>query len=173
MIEEKFNFLEDLYHQELLNNFKSKEFPYYLIRSVTNKNSLDDYHLSHIFYSNGDGILSKYYDLLKPLFNAIDINVIVRAKLNLNFKNNEKRIHGGFHRDFEIGKNTGVPLPNLKNAILYLSTTNGELLIKDKNETKKILCEKNKLVTFSNNLEHTATTHTDKELRYCININYF
>ena len=69
------------------------------------------------------------------------------------------------HIDQDIKNNK-----KLKTAIYYVNTNNGYTKFKKNN--KKIISEKNKLIIFDNDLEHTGSTCTDDRLRVVINFNY-
>ena len=45
-------------------------------------------------------------------------------------------------------------------------------LIEENGNTIEVESEANSMVVFPNTLRHTGTTHTDKEFRYVLNINY-
>lgn len=168
MIQVHKNFLDKIVHQGIFEEIKSDRFPYYQSGSIQkNKN---DFHFSHILFNNNQGIISNSYKFFSPIFEKLDVKVMVRAKLNLNVKESFKRIIGGYHYDFS--DENKVPLKEIKVAIYYFNTTNGETLIKENNKEKKIECLENSLVTFPNTLEHTGTSHTDTNFRYVLNINY-
>ena len=165
------NFLDKQTHKELFDLIQSKEFGWYF-------NSLDtiDTQLCHwllaLGYDYAVTAPSDFYKLFKPLFKQLDIKILHRAKLNLTVRQDKLRILGGFHNDCYTDEEHTQPIEELKVSIYYFNTTNGQTLIKENGKIKKIDCEANSLVTFSNTLEHTAMTHTDEQFRYVLNLNY-
>jgi len=164
------NFLDKQTHKELFDLIQSKEFGWYF-------NSLDTIDTQFCHWLLEVGYKSTYtpsnfYKFFQPLFNHLDIQILLRAKLNLSVKQDKLRILGGFHNDFYRDKEQTQPIEELKVSIYYFNTTNGQTLIKENGKIKKIDCEANSLVTFSNTLEHVAMTHTDEQFRYVLNLNY-
>jgi len=53
-----------------------------------NKN---DFHFSHILFNNNQGIISNSYKFFSPIFEKLDVKVLVRSKLNLTVKESSKR----------------------------------------------------------------------------------
>ena len=66
--------------------------------------------------------------------------------------------------------NNTEKLKNMRTAIYYVNTNNGETIFKN---GKKEKSTENKMVIFSPNLEHAGTTHTDSLTRILINFNYY
>lgn len=155
----------------IVNLVKNPNFPLYKSDSLTTNKK--DFHFSHIIYENNKGVVSDTYHHFQPVFEALDVQVLVRAKINLTIKEPTNRIIGGYHIDLsKTVDDKKIPLDELKIAILYLNTTNGQTWIKKDNEIVKVDCIENSVVTFPNTLEHTATSHTDTNFRYVLNINY-
>ena len=55
-------------------------------------------------------------------------------------------------------------------SIFYMNTTNGPTILEDGTE---IECRANRLVSYSNEIQHAAVLCTDAEYRVVINLNYF
>jgi len=136
--------------------FFHKNFPWYLIDGILNPKSKDT-QLVHMFVDKGK-ILSSYFENLYPIFKKLNITDLVRVKANLQLRTNYKNI-GGFHIDYK----------NIKTAVYYINTNNGTTIFKN---GKKIKSEKNKIVIFDSNQQHSGTTCTDKQVRIVLNINY-
>ena len=114
----------------------------------------------HNFYSN-EKPFSSYFDLLKPIFDKINVRSLVRVKANLQPRTHE-RITYGMHTDNDLNCNT---------AIYYINTNNGETLFENK---QTVTSEENKIVVFPSHFKHAATTNTcDKKYRIVLNLNYF
>ena len=98
----------------------------------------------------------------KTILDYLNTKAIVRIKANLNHKENDINIHG-YHTDFNY--------ENLKTAIYYVNTNNGFTIFKK--DGKKILSQKNKIVIFDSNEQHSGTSCIDKPFRLAINFNYY
>jgi len=170
------NFLDNQTHKELFDLIQSTKFDWYQVKCVQPPLITKDTQFCHWLLALGlDYAIvapSNFYKVFKPLFKQLDITILHRAKLNLTVRQDELRILGGFHNDFYRDKEQTQPIEELKVAIYYFNTTNGQTLIKENGKIKKIDCEANSLVTFSNTLEHTGMTHTDEQFRYVLNLNY-
>jgi hypothetical protein len=70
----------------------------------------------------------------------------------------------GWHSDYNLNNTT---------AILYLNTCNGGTELKIKKEIKFIKAEENKLLIFPSKTIHRASTSSDTDIRYILNLNYF
>ena len=135
-------------------------FSWYLNKIVPPEN-IKDHQMTHIFFDN-NRITSDFFNILNPILNYLNPKAIVRIKANLNHKENDINIHG-YHTDFNY--------ENLKTAIYYVNTNNGFTIFKK--DGKKILSQKNKIVIFDSNEEHSGTNCTDKPFRLAINFNYY
>lgn len=161
------NFLPKELHSYLFNLIKSAEFPWYQTPPLTDDKV--DVQFGHSLYFN-HGKASDWFDEFIPIFNQIGISAFNRIKLNLNCRQTEKRIVGGYHCDFIVGDKAPK---HFTTSIYYFNDTNGETLVKEKGKIKKIPCVANSLVTFPNDYLHTGTTHTDDSFRYILNLNYY
>ena len=167
MINVKKNFLSKEIHKDLFSVIKSDEFAWFHTKTLQKQKTNDIQFCHSLYHSNN--VASNYFNTLKPLFDKLNVKIFHRVKLNVSFKDNEKRILGGYHHDLYWNNK---PLEELKVAIYYFNTTNGKTLIKENNKIKEIDCVENTLITFPNTLEHTGTTHTDVPFRYVLNVNY-
>ena len=160
------NVLNDSIHRNILSTVEAHEVSWH--KSEVLRNS-KDYQFSHTIYEDHN-VTSNLFDVFKPLFTKLEIKLFHRVRLNCNIKKNDNRILGGFHIDYgDI--NTLIP-ENLMIGIYYLNSTNGKTLIKENGKIREIKCIANSVVLFSGNLEHSGTTHTDKDFRYVLNLNY-
>jgi len=151
----------------IANTIMSGEFPWFYTPSVTmqEKATLMDYQFFHPVYIQ-DQIVSNYFQLLGPLFEAINAFSIFGCKVNCNPYSGDTIHEHGMHQDVR-------DLPNglrINTAVFYLNTNNGYTLVKSTNE--KIESVANRLVTFDSEEYHTGSTTTDKKARYVVNINY-
>jgi hypothetical protein len=131
-------------------NFKVKE----------EESDLKDFQFVHtIFYEYS--IQSKYFYEILPLLNLIDAAAFLKIKINLTTRWDEI---------IEFDPHVDHLVDNAKTSIFYLNSNNGYTrFIK---ENKKVFSKENRLVTFSSNLEHCGSTHTNTKIRSLININY-
>ena len=151
------NFLNNLEFQKIKQSILNPYFDWYYQSSKVSDND-GGQQFTHIFFSE-DGKMSNFFNILKPIFFKLKAKDIIRAKINLTHK---KEIIKQFAYHVDTHK-------KCKTAIFYLNTNNGKTLFKDNKEITSI---KNRMVIFASNLEHTGTTHTDKDFRIVLNINY-
>ena len=108
---------------------------------------------------------SNFFRLIEPILNKLPIKKLVKAKVNLQVKNNSFQITP-FHTDF--------PEPELNRylttSIVYLNTNNGKTVFENQQEIDSV---KGRIVTFPCHLKHAATTHTDTDIRIVLNLNYY
>jgi len=135
-------------------------FAWYL-NLITPPKNIKDHQMTHIFFDD-NRITSDFFYILNPILDYLNPKAIVRIKANLNHKENGINIHG-YHTDFNY--------KNLKTAVYYVNTNNGFTIFKK--DGKKILSQKNKIVIFDSNEEHSGTNCTDKPFRLAINFNYY
>tara|TARA_R110000803_G_scaffold46487_1_gene97567 strand:- start:88 stop:600 length:513 start_codon:yes stop_codon:yes gene_type:complete len=162
------NFLDAETHANLYATVQSIDIPWYKNVVVQPPLITEDVQFVHELYANHN-VISNFYNTFTPIFDKLNVQLFHRVKLNLTLKQEEKRILGGYHTDWNVN---GAPFKELKIAIYYFNTTNGETVIKENGKINTVNCVENSLVTFSNKLEHTAMTHTDTSFRYVLNINY-
>jgi hypothetical protein len=98
--------------------------------------------------------------LLTPILEKLEIDTLLKAKINLTPKAETIYEHG-FHTDM---KDLGVTT-----AIFYLNTNNGYTAFRDGSRVESVA---NRVVVFDSLTEHTGTTCTDIDPRLVLNINY-
>jgi hypothetical protein len=153
------NVLKEEDSLKIKNKLESSFFPWYVTIGINN-NFDKNFQFTHNFYSDYS-IQSEYFNLLLPIIEILRPISILRIKANLLTKEN-KIIEHGMHCDNDFKHN--------KTAIYYVNDNNGYTKFEN---GKKIISEKNKLVTFKTNIKHTGTTCTDNLFRIIINFNYF
>lgn len=160
------NLLSPYDFNELKRNILQNYFPWQLSLGVVDgENPVFDpkynYQFYHTFYDQPITI-SREFDYLHPIFNAVKPQVLIRAKLNLT-PNTPENIEYGFHTD--------LPEPLSKNAmtaVYYLNTNNGYTIVGD----QKVDTIENRLVVFPADTPHTGATCTDESYRIVLNLNY-
>jgi hypothetical protein len=161
------NFLDSEIFYKIQKEFMSRQFPWYYQNTVVDdsdeeKLDPDVYQFTHIIWSISDGgVLSKYFDIIRPIVKKLNAISILKIKSNLLTKKENPKYYK-YHRDFVY--------PTAKTSILYLNTNNGTTIFKNGEEIKSV---ENRLVTFDNSLYHTGKSCTDKSVRVLLNFNYF
>jgi|SaaInlV_120m_DNA_3_1039746.scaffolds.fasta_scaffold00676_7 hypothetical protein len=152
---------------------KSRNFKWSRSRCLPDGNFADEvkYNLqfTHMFYSNGshgssESTVCEFYSFIMPLLQIMDIDVLIKVKANLTV-NRGKQYSQGMHVD--VPKNLQA---RGKTAIYYLNETDGGTLFEN---GEFVTGNKNRLVIFRNNINHSAVTHTsDSPDRVVINFNW-
>ena len=153
------NFLDN----ETFNNIKNyilndEDFPWFYCQGKSSPTE-SSYQFVHIFYSN-DTINSRHFEILKPIFQKLEVQSLLRVKLNFSPKSDQFKTFD-FHRDVEA---------MCKTSIFYLNTNNGKTVFENGDEVES---RENRLITFPAHTNHTGTTHTDTDYRLVLNINHF
>ena len=148
----------------LKNVVLSNNFNWFYQQNVAYKKQFKEYaeetfYFTHTFYEY-DQPQSEHFNLLKPIFDKINLNCLARVKANL-YPNVNKFINHPFHTDGDFKH---------KGAIIYLNTNNGKTVLKDGTEINSI---ENRILLFNSFEEHCSTTCTDEKIRVNINLNYF
>lgn len=113
----------------------------------------------HPLYSSDNGLkYDKWYRIIKPLLNKLNIKQLFDIRANLLVPTQE-HIYHEFHTDRKV--------PH-KVALFYVTTCNGFTILKD---TAKVECIQNRMLLFDGSIEHHSVTSTDFP-RCAININY-
>jgi hypothetical protein len=112
----------------------------------------------HIFYKN-DEPSSHHFTVIRPLLDKLNIQRLIRVKLNLLTKT-PTIVEHDYHRDTESS--------NALTSILYLNTNDGYTRFKNKN----VKSEENTLLTFPSAMFHSGTTCTDQDFRLVLNVVY-
>ena len=152
------NFLPSFVFNFIKDRFLHKHFPWYHQNS---KVGIDDGNIqfTHLFYDKETKLSSKI-DLLKPIFDKLEVNTLLRAKVNLTLREDTIRAFD-YHVDIDYTKGN--------TAILYMNTNDGKTLFENGKEVDSVA---NRIVVFGNSLKHTGTTHTNDKYRIVLNINY-
>tara|TARA_R100001244_G_scaffold129710_1_gene101308 strand:- start:540 stop:1016 length:477 start_codon:yes stop_codon:yes gene_type:complete len=158
MIKIKDNFLDPFVFFNIKKEIMGKYFPWFY--NDCKVETGDDYfQFIHFFYKE-NVITSNYFDLIKPVLEKLKVKSLIRIKGNLTTKNTTIK---------PFGHHVDIPF-KCKTAILYINNNNGITVFE---RGKKIESRENRMITFSSNLKHTGTTHTDEKVRIVLNINYF
>ena len=150
------NFLDKEYFKAIQSQVLSNEFPWFLSTSVRGIPDAN-YQMCHVVYGNHQSY-SDFYNELGPLFDALDIFVALRIKLNL-LKREEKIIEHGMHIDVPNAPE------NALTSVLYMNTNNGYTKFESGDKVESV---ENRLVTFPNSLKHTGSTNTCDAIYRCV-----
>jgi hypothetical protein len=152
----------------ILGNSKFSDFPWFINYNVVDSDSeskcLYSYQFTHMIY-NECCPKSKYFELMYPILNKLNIISLIKIKVNLNPVTKEK-IQFDWHVDYKTKTN------KFKTAIYYINTNNGKTLLRENDSMIEVDSVENRILIFDQNLEHTGTTCTDKKIRCLINFNY-
>ena len=119
----------------------------------------DDWMYTHPLHSSDNGLkFDKYYSVVKPIINKLDIKKLFDIRANLLVPTKE-HIYHEFHTDREVPHTV---------ALFYVTTCNGFTILKD---TAKVECVQNRMLLFDGSIEHHSVSSTDS-LRCAININF-
>ena len=154
------NFLPLDQFKNLQNLILHLDFPWRIRKSMTNDDK--NIYFTHCFF-NENRITSELYDgYILPILGKLKCNapIQIRANMFLNKIFNKS----GWHSDYNLNNTT---------AILYLNTCNGGTELEIKKEIKFIKAEENKLLIFPSKTIHRASTSSDTNIRYILNLNYF
>jgi len=160
MIEIKDNFLDKENLKKIQTLTITNFFPYYYNDNKVTKGD-GDFQFTHILFKAYYN-QSNYFPTFVPILEKLKCKSLIRMKLNLTTRT-DIITKSKFHVDI---------LDNLdcKTAIFYLNSNNGMTIFKT---GKKIESIENRMIIFKSNLEHGGTSHTDKNIRLVLNINYY
>lgn len=157
------NFLEKELFFKICDTMYSDHFGWF-IQKYTDLPEDNNYQLTHLFYEN-DIPNSSFFDLIKPIFEKVNVNSLIRVKANLTFYDNN--VNNLFHID-----KPNIKL-NHKTSILYL-TDGGGTILKNKDKEEFIEAKENRFLTFDSQTPHKVVKHKiGKPFRIVINFNYF
>ena len=153
------NFLPKFYFDFFLERLFNRNFGWYFQNSKVLDND-NEQQFTHLFYQNNClQTPQENFDLVKPILEKLNVNKLLRVKLNLQIKEDKVR-PTLFHTDNTI--------ENATTSIFYLNTSNGKTLFRN-SEVESVA---NRMVIFPSHLEHAGTTHSDTKFRIVLNINY-
>ena len=168
MVHVKDNFLDKEFFNKIVDEFTSPHIPYYLQHGVVNANNDKDIQFTHQIYYFGQST-SHLFDMIQPLYKKLNVSTLLTCKVNFLYRT-DKVIQHGFHIDIDDTNKEQNKNYESKTAILYLNTNNGYTIFKN---GEKVYSVANRLVKFSNNLEHSGATNTCKTpYRLALIINY-
>ena len=153
------NFLDEENFKLLKDNLESSLFPWYYSPKVAYLNYESETFYFYHLIAFAETSSSFCFDLIRPILNKLDYEVLIRIKANL-YTNMGKLIEDPPHKDFNFSH---------KGAIFFINTNNAPTILQD---GIKIEAIENRLVKFDPSLLHNSTHPTDTKKRITINFNY-
>tara|TARA_Y100001937_G_scaffold107777_1_gene150758 strand:+ start:108 stop:635 length:528 start_codon:yes stop_codon:yes gene_type:complete len=146
----------------------SSFFPWYFNQSVINNDDPNEKHFQfvHTFIKHDEfnnaivNTPEKHLDIVRPVLSALNVNEVLRCKLNLTTRTPEPVTHGLHVDGIEGATHT---------AVFYLNTNNGGTVFEN---GKKYPSIANQAVVFDPKLLHSGVSCTDEKIRLVLNINY-
>ena len=172
------NFLDYRYYHVLKTAFCSDSAyraPFFYTTAIVNHDKLEhdyNFQFTHVLVGCGDGsgyasadekeIYSPYWKNVFPIFDKLDAQKVIRAKVNMRTRTPEI-YKSKFHVDI-LQKIEGH-----KTAIYYLNSNDGYTLFES---GEKVNSVGNRIVIFDGQLRHCGTSCTDQNIRCVLNINF-
>ena len=158
------NVLEDDYYTDIKSTlFNDKVFPWFWGDSQLSAG--DTFYFYHVFYVNNRPN-SPYFDVLQPIFNALDVQSLLNVRANLVTNTQgvgfNKKHRDNYTRDCDH-----------KTAIFHLTTNNGKTVLCYDDREEEIDTVENRLLMFDASTEHYSKHQTDEDRRVLLNINYY
>ena len=127
----------------------------------------EDYQLTHTFYLNGMvGSQNSY--IIDSIKDKLNINGIVRAKANLQFKSS-KVIENGYntpHLDVYDNKDLYI-------AVLMVNNSDGDTVIFNDNKQIRIPFRRNRIIYLKGGVYHAGNHPKNNDFRIVINFNFY
>ena len=155
------NFLPERDLKEIERVLYDQEFPWYTMNGVVYEGDTDK-RLAHFLYEEND--TDNYYPLFLPIYNELRAEFILKAKINLDLRDNKTYT---YHIDNYLFKEYN---PLFFTGIFNFTDCNGGTKFKE--DGKFIQSKRNRMVIFSSCLEHAGVCPTDEYFRYGLNINW-
>ena len=160
------NFLDQEEFDGLQNVIMGGEFSWFYSNVIDYQDDEDKYQFIHFFYKKYFPV-SPLTETIRPIVEIINPVSIYRIKANL-ITRTPNIIENTFHVD--VGNVSEEKLKHMTTSIFYMNTNNGYTEFED---STKIECIANRMITFPANMKHRGTSCTDEKRRVVINFNYF
>ena len=146
----------------IINNYEFQwTFEHNIVSSKFKNNRVDSwkyFYFFHLFYHEIQ--LSKFYEILLPLFKKVGFKTCIRAKANL-YPNSDILYEHEMHTDYSFSHVGGS---------LCLNSCDGYTKFEDGTKVDSIA---NRFYTFDASYKHCSTTTTNVPVRVNINLNFF
>lgn len=156
------NFLPDSDYKQIHEVVTGTDFPYYYQdHKVFRGDNFPQFF--HILWDPRRGLTSSFYPMFGSLLSALEISILLKAKLNLTLRTESPKM-SPMHCDNHC--------ENATTAIFYINTNNGYTLFGDGSKVNSVA---NRIVVFNSLTEHAGVSNTveDPEDRWVLNLNFF
>ena len=153
------NFLEEDIFKEIEKILMSDKFPWFFNDFKNDSDDINNFQFTHTVVRGNGNVESKFIQYMKPFFDKLNIKKIFRIKINLTTRT-QKLFNHLYHTDVPFECTT---------AIFYINSNNGKTIFKNGETVNSVA---NRMVIFNSNLQHAATSHTDKKSRVVVNFNF-
>ena len=158
------NLVKPKFFKPISEYISGSYFPWFLNKGINNSEGKDEKHFqfTHTFVKNR-GIVNtpkQHMSVIEPILSALDVNEVLRCKLNLTTRTSEPITHGLHVDGIEDATHT---------AVFYLNTNNGATVFENGKKYQSIA---NQAVIFNPDLKHSGISCTDEKVRLVLNINY-
>jgi len=160
------NFLPALQFRQIKEYLTSDSFPWFAGTAIGGNEAVSEnynWQLYHMLYA-APNVISDSMPVIAPLFEKLNIALLIRVKANCNFITNEIVKHG-MHVDIEKTRLTDLTTT----AVYYINSNNGFTEFEDGSKVESV---ENRLVKFPATMKHTGTSCTNAKNRIVLNINY-
>ena len=164
------DFLPKEYHQAIMDDMLSNNFPwYYNPRTLEDESGVipdDKFIFVHLF-NNAVEVTSNWYPLINDMYKFIHkeqpFKRVYRCKANLS-TNQGKAVKHGAHQDLH-------DVEDYITCVYQVNKNNGMTVFDDpdKGIYQEVPSEGNQLIIFSGNILHYGVTQTDEKARVVIN----
>jgi len=162
------NFLEEEHFQPIAEYCLGRFCPWSFNEGIISPGiPKDSWQLVHTFYSSNAGLeISPAVELLNPILQKIDPQVLLRVKANLTPKSPLITVIKPYHEDWGGLTKQGI---SYMTGILYVNTCNGYTEFKNGEKVDSVA---NRFVIFPGHMYHGGSTTTSDIKRVVINVNW-
>ena len=137
---------------------KSDSTPWYHQKDISGFGEEKDGYFTQFTFADYE-IQSDKFNVVLPLLSKIQVNALVRVKVNM-YPRTDTLVHHKNHIDYDF---------NHKAALYCLNTCDGATVIGD----QEVPSIENRMIIFDPQTPHHSTNCTNQQFRANININYF
>lgn len=157
------DFLPEEEFKKIQNLVMSDIFPWYYNRYIIKgaEEESSEFQFTHRLFGETEGVASSAMSFFDPILEKLGVTHLIGAKVNCNYRTVEP-VEGGWHTDLPLYRKA-------KTAVFFINTNNGFTKFEDGTKVDSI---ENRLAEFDSNIKHTGVSHTDKQVRMVLNLNY-
>lgn len=132
--------------------------PWLFVNGVSNDDDGNTYFVHTLYDFNSPQ--SEFVNLFEPIFSRLEMDSLIRAKLNL-YPSYFGLIEHGYHSDHPY---------HHSGCIFYLNNCNGQTKLHDGTCVDSVA---NRALLLDTSMPHTSTNCTDAPVRVTLNVNFF